>query len=90
MITLRTYYTVFGALLALTLITTGAAFVDLGAHWNVIVALAIAVCKASLVAIYFMHLRHSHRLTLMVAGAGFFWLALLLAFSFADYLTRQW
>lgn len=90
MITLKTYYAVFGALLLLTLVTTGAAFVDLGAHWNLIAALTIALGKATLVAIYFMHLRHSHRLTLLVAGAGFFWLALLLAFSFADYLTRGW
>ena len=59
MITLTTYYIVFGALLALTLLTTGMAFVDLGAHWNIAFALAIAVVKASLVAAYFMHLRHS-------------------------------
>lgn len=90
MITLRTYYTVFGALLALTLATTGAAFIDLGAQWNTIVGLTIAIVKALLVATYFMHLRHSQRLTLLFAGAGVLWLALLMTFVFADYLTRGW
>ena len=89
MITLKTYYLVFSGLLALTLLTTGIAFVDLG-PWNTVIALTIAVAKALLVAAYFMHLRHSQRLTLLVAGAGVIWLALLMAFAFADYLTRIW
>ncbi|HET7004995.1 MAG TPA: cytochrome C oxidase subunit IV family protein [Candidatus Binatia bacterium] len=89
MITLKTYYLVFSGLLALTLLTTGVAFVDLG-PWNTVIALTIAVAKALLVAAYFMHLRHSQRLTLLVAGAGVIWLALLMAFAFADYLTRIW
>lgn len=90
MITVKTYYLVFAALLALTLVTAGAAFVDLGAQWNNLAALAIATIKAILVATYFMHLRHSPRLTLLFAGAGLIWLAHLLVFSFADYLTRSW
>ena len=89
MIALRTYYLVFAALLGLTLLTTGAAFVDLGA-WNNVIAITIAVAKALLVATYFMHLRHSSRLTLLVAGAGIIWLAHLMMFTFADYLTRGW
>ena len=89
MITLKTYYLVFSGLLALTLLTTGVAFVDLD-PWNTVIALTIAVAKALLVAAYFMHLRHSQRLTLLVAGAGVIWLALLMAFAFADYLTRIW
>ena len=84
MIAQKTYYVVFGALLALTLATTAAAFVDLGARWNTIVGLTIAVVKALLVATYFMHLRHSQRLTLLFAGAGVLWLALLMTFVFAD------
>ena len=89
MITLKTYYLVFSGLLALTLLTTGVAFADLG-PWNTVIALTIAVAKALLVAAYFMHLRHSQRLTLLVAGAGVIWLALLMTFAFADYLTRIW
>ena len=90
MISLRTYYFVFGALLVLTLLTTGAAFVNLGAHWNIVVALAIAIVKASLVAAYFMHLRYSSKLTLLVAGAGLIWLVHMMVFTFSDYLTRNW
>jgi cytochrome c oxidase subunit 4 len=89
MISLKTYYLVFGALLGLTLLTTSVAFADLGA-WNSVIALTIAVAKALLVAAYFMHLRHSPRLNLLMAGAGIIWLALLMAFVFADYLTRAW
>ena len=57
----RVYLTVFALLLALTALTTGAAFVDLGAFNNV-VALAIAACKATLVVLFFMHVRYSTRL----------------------------
>jgi cytochrome c oxidase subunit 4 len=90
MIALRTYYIVFAVLLGLTLLTTGVAFIDLGAQWNIAVALAIAAAKALLVAIYFMHLRHSPPLIFLVAGAGLVWLTLLMVFVFADYLTRGW
>ena len=90
MIALRTYYIVFAVLLGLTLLTTGVAFIDLGAQWNIAVALAIAGAKALLVAIYFMHLRHSPPLIFLVAGAGLVWLTLLMVFVFADYLTRGW
>ena len=89
MIALKTYYLVFGALLVLTLLTTSVAFVDLG-EWNNVIAITIAVAKALLVGTYFMHLRHSYRLTFLVAGAGIIWLALLMTFVFADYLTRRW
>ena len=90
MIASKTYCTVFGVLLTLTLLTTGAAFVDLGAQWNNLAALLIATIKALLVASYFMHLRHGPRLTLLFAGAGVIWMAHLLLFSFTDYLTRNW
>jgi cytochrome c oxidase subunit 4 len=89
MIALKTYYLVFGALLVLTLLTTSVAFVDLG-EWNNVIAITIAVAKALLVGTYFMHLRPSYRLTLLVAGAGIIWLALMMTFVFADYLTRRW
>ena len=90
MITLRTYYIVFAALLGLTLLTTGVAFIDLGEQWNIAAALAIASAKALLVALYFMHLRHSSPVILLFAGAGLLWLTLMIVFIFADYLTRGW
>jgi cytochrome c oxidase subunit 4 len=85
----RIYYTVFLVLLVLTGLTTGVAFFDLGL-FSPIVALTIAVVKASLVVLFFMHLRYSTRLTWVVGGAGIFWLGILLTLSLSDYLTRAW
>ena len=89
MITLKTYFIVFAALLVLTALTTGAAFVNLGA-FNVAVAMSIAVVKALLVALYFMHLRHSSRLILVFVIASLAWLGHLIVGSLWDYLTRAW
>lgn len=90
MISPRIYLTVFFALLALTALTTGVAFIDLGGVANVVVALTIAVGKTILVLLYFMHLRYSSRLTLIFAGAGIFWLGILVALTFSDYISRGW
>jgi cytochrome c oxidase subunit IV len=86
----KTYVAVFVALLLLTGLTTGVAFIDLGAELNTIVALTIAVIKALLVILFFMHVKYSPGLTKMVVVAGFFFLALLVAFTLADELTRTW
>ena len=83
----KTYFLVFGALLGLTLVTTGVAFVDLG-PLNTPLALSIAILKASLVMIYFMHLRHSTFLARVFAGAGVLWLVHFMIFTLSDYLTR--
>jgi cytochrome c oxidase subunit IV len=85
---LKVYVAVFAALIALTLTTTGVAFIDLGGGWNTSLALAIAVAKALLVALYFMHLRDSSPLTMLFAGAGVFWLGILIVLTLNDYLTR--
>ena len=58
-ITLKTYGAVFTALLILTALTTGVAFLDLGSYFNTVIALTIACAKATLVVLYFMHLRYS-------------------------------
>lgn len=86
----KTYLGVFFALLCLTALTTGAAFVDLGAELNTIVALAIAVAKALLVILFFMHVKYSSGLTKIVIVAGFFFLAILVSLTLADELTRGW
>ena len=83
----KIYFLVFGALLLLTLVTTGVAFINLG-PLNTPVALAIAMTKAALVMIYFMHLRHSTFLTRVFAGAGLLWLLHFIIFTMSDYLTR--
>jgi cytochrome c oxidase subunit IV len=84
-----TYYMVFAALLVLTVITVAVAFVDLGAL-NTIVALTIAGSKAALVILFFMHVRYSSQLTWIIVASGFFWLAILLAFTLSDVFTRGW
>ena len=85
----RVYILVFVALIALTWVTTGVSELDLG-KWNVFVALAIAISKASLVTLFFMHVRYSTRLTKMIVLSGIFWLGLLLFLTMSDLWTRNW
>jgi cytochrome c oxidase subunit 4 len=86
---LRVYYTIFGVLMLCTYLTVQIAFLDLG-PLNTIAALGIAVFKATLVVLYFMHVKYSSRLTWAVALGGVFWLGILLALTMGDYLTRVW
>ena len=81
------YVLIFAALMVLTVVTWLVAQVDLGAA-NDAVALAIAVTKAVLVVLFFMHVRHSTRLTAITVVGSFFWLAILLLITLSDYWTR--
>ena len=81
------YFAVFAALIVLTGLTTTVATIDLHV-FNPIVAMTIAVTKATLVVLFFMHLRYSSRTTQLVAGAAIFWLLLLFGLILSDYLTR--
>src|SRR5256885_7318740 len=85
----KTYFLVFFTLIALTALTTAVAFKDLG-PMNTVAALAIAACKATLVVLFFMHLKYSPGLTRLVIVAAFFWLAILLALTLSDVFTRNW
>ncbi len=84
---IRVYILVFLALMVGTAITVGVAYLHLG-PLNDLVAMAIAVTKATLVVLYFMHVRHSSRLTKITVVAGFLWLAILVGLLLSDYLTR--
>jgi cytochrome c oxidase subunit 4 len=88
-VSMRTYVSVFATLLVLTAITVAVAFVDLGHHFNDIVAMAIATTKATLVLLYFMHLRHSSALTRLAIASGIAFFAILVAFTMSDVLTRE-
>ena len=81
------YFLIFGALMVLTVVTYWVALYDFGAL-NVVIALTVAVTKAVLVVLFFMHVRYSTRLTKIVVIAGFFWLAILIVLTLADYFTR--
>ena len=85
----KTYYIVFAALMALLVVTVGAAQIDFG-PLNIAIALTIAIIKAVMIILYFMHVRYSSRLVWLFAGAGFFWLVIMIGITFADYLTRAW
>jgi cytochrome c oxidase subunit 4 len=85
----RIYVSVFLALMALTGLTVYAATVDLGV-WNTPVALAIAVTKALLVVLFFMHVKYGSRLVWLAAGGAFFWLLQMLLGTAADYASRGW
>jgi len=83
------YFTIFGSLMALTALTVYVAFQHLG--WlNFPVAITIAIIKASLVVLFFMHVKYSTRLTGIVVIGSVFWLGILLALLSSDYLTRAW
>lgn len=87
--TVRTYSLVFLALIFATVITTAVAFIDLG-PFSVVVALAIACCKMLLVALFFMHVRHSTRLTKVVLFGGLLWFGILMGMTFTDFASRGW
>ena len=83
----KNYVLIFLALMVLTFATVLVAKVDLG--WaNDVVALTVAVVKALLVILFFMHVRYSTRMTALTAVAGFFWLAILILVTMTDYWSR--
>ena len=87
--TLKTYFTIFAALMVLTGLTVWASFQHLGI-WNTPVALGIAVLKATLVALFFMHLRYSPKLTSLVIASSLLWLVILFGITMSDYVSRSW
>jgi cytochrome c oxidase subunit 4 len=86
----RVYVVIFLALMVGTTLTVMAAFYDFPGPLNVIVALTIACVKATLVVLYFMHVRYSGRLIWLVIVAALLWLIILFALTWSDYWTRIW
>jgi len=85
----RIYIAVFAALIVLTWVTTYVSTLDLG-RFNIFVALSIAIFKASLVLMFFMHVKYGTRLTKMIVLSGIYWLILLLFIAMTDLWTRGW
>src|SRR5689334_4002410 len=78
------------ALLALTALTVGVSFVELSGRWHMAAGLGIAITKATLVILFFMHVIHSSAATRAVVVVAVFWLvAVLLALMMTDYTTRE-
>ncbi|MEX0642614.1 MAG: cytochrome C oxidase subunit IV family protein [Pirellulales bacterium] len=83
----KTYFVAYIVLLALLALTVAVAYIPLGAG-NMLAALTIACIKAAVVVLYFMHVRYSSQLVRLSIGAGILCLAILIAFTLADYQTR--
>ena len=83
------YLAVFGALMVLTVLTVVVAFFDLG-NLNVTVALTVAVMKASLVVLFFMHAKYQSQIIKLVVLSSIVWLGFLFVITLSDYLTRGW
>jgi cytochrome c oxidase subunit IV len=81
------YYTIFGILMVMTGLTVFAAFHHLGV-FNFPVAIGIAITKATLVVLFFMHAKYSSRLTKLFVGMSFFFLIILLSLTLTDYMSR--
>jgi cytochrome c oxidase subunit 4 len=86
----RIYIAIFLSLMVGTALTVIAAFYDFPGPLNAVVALTIAVVKATLVILFFMHVRYSGRLVWLVIVAALLWLAIMFAITFSDYWTRTW
>jgi cytochrome c oxidase subunit 4 len=85
----RVYIVIFLALLLGTALTVLASYFELGV-FNPILAIAIAVTKATLVVLFFMHVRYSSRLTMLTVGAGLFTFMALIGMTLSDYFSRAW
>ena len=86
----KIYGAIFLALMAGTALTVWAGLRDFPGQLNVIIALTIACIKATLVVLYFMHVRYSAKLIWVIFASALFWLAILFALTFSDYWTRGW
>ena len=88
-VSIKTYALIFMTLLFLTATTFVVSGIDLGGM-NAVVALIIAMAKALLVALVFMHLRYSRPLMLVVVAAGLLWLGIMITLTLGDFVTRGW
>jgi cytochrome c oxidase subunit 4 len=89
----KLYLGIFAALMVCTALTVYAATVDLNQYFgglNVIIALAIATLKASLVVLFFMHGKYSPKRTQLIIICSVFWLAIMLFMTMSDYVSRSW
>jgi cytochrome c oxidase subunit 4 len=84
------YLKVWGALVGLLALTVVAYFLPFLGPLGVVVNLAIAVAKALLVVLIFMHVRYGEKLVWLAAGGGFYWLGILLVLALSDFATRNW
>src|SRR3954454_3700012 len=85
----RTYLIIFGCLLILTATTVFVAFHHLGDPWNDVVAIGIAITKATLVVLFFMHVKYSPAMVRLCVIAAIVFLLTLLGITWSDYWARR-
>ncbi len=88
-ISVKTYFIVYLSLMVLLVVTVAVAFNNFG-PFNLSVAMGVAGVKTVLIVLYFMHMKYSPKLIWLYAGAGFFWLFMLILLTMGDYLSRGW
>src|SRR5919109_4510382 len=86
-VTRKTYFVIWALLMLFTALTFGVSFVDLG-PWSAFIAVVIAATKATIIALFFMHIKYADRLTQVVAVAALFWLAIMFVLTASDFFTR--
>jgi cytochrome c oxidase subunit 4 len=84
----RDYLIVWAILMVLLIATVAASYLPTTEPWSFLIALVIAVIKAVLVILFFMHVKDASRVTWVFCAAGFLWLAIMFVLTFGDYLTR--
>ena len=85
----KTYLIIFFSLLVGTALTIGASYLEMG-PWNPVIAILIAVIKATLVVLFFMHIKYSSKLMKLTISAGVFTFLILVGMSMSDYISRAW
>ncbi len=85
----KTYVLVWASLLILLAITVVVSYIHLG-WFNAAAAVGIAVVKAVIIILFFMHVRYSPKIVWVFVSAGFFWLGIMFVWTFGDYLTRMY
>jgi cytochrome c oxidase subunit IV len=88
-VSVRTNWNVFIALMVLLVATVVFAYLPMG-RLHLATAMVIATVKAVLIILYFMHVRFSNRLTWVFSASAFVWLSILIVLSLSDYLSRGW
>ena len=89
-ITKKKYWQVFALLMILLFLTVFIAYMHINPWLAIIVAMTIAIIKAVLVVLYFMHVRYNSKLTWLFVVSGFFWLLIMIGITLTDYKTRDW
>ena len=86
---LSTYYSVFGALIVLTFVTVGVSHLGLPPVLSIVVAMAVATCKATLVCAWFMHLLHDTKFNILLFLAAFWFIGVFFIFTSFDLMSRD-